>query len=143
MTQSVFVEKLLQMTKYSDDLNPVLFPNTKKEFIGQIEYNQFSILRNTSAFFRDNFILIANINENDEGEIVEGSIKGHKFSPFFVFSFTLICILFLIYNLLFNSEASNSITASLIFSAIGLIKSTGLIYRLQDFKKQFEKMIEK
>ncbi len=50
VSQEVFINGLLKKTEIREDLNNDLFPNKRKVFLGQINYNTFSIVLNKSSF---------------------------------------------------------------------------------------------
>ena len=142
MSQKDFVHKLSQMTKYADDISPELFPESKKEFIGQIGYDRFTLLRNKSVFFHDNYRLTGRFTENDNQLSIEGFIEGYKFTMIFVVSYTLVWVAFLIYNLVLTPESSDRIIAFLFFAIIGSINFLGLKWSLTRFKKRFVQIIK-
>jgi hypothetical protein len=143
MTQRDFVEKLSNATRNRAGIHRDIFPDTKKDFIGEVEYSHFTVVRNDSAIFRNNYKLLGTISENNDSEVtIEGLIKEHKFSLVFLFTYTLVSFFFFVYNLCFNPESKDSIFSLLFFSIFGLIKSIALINGLNNYKSRFLKMIE-
>jgi hypothetical protein len=143
MTQHDFVEKLSNATRHRDGIHRDIFPDTKKDFIGEVEYSHFTLARNYSAIFRNNYKLLGTTSEHNDNELtVEGVIKGYKFSLVFLLTYTLGCIFFLVYNLSFNPDSKDSIRFLLIFSVIGLINSIGLVIGLNNYKNSFLKMLK-
>ena len=138
MTQHDFVEKLSNATRHRDRFHRDIFPDTKKDFIGEVEYSHFTLVRNYSAIIRNNYKLIETISEHNDNELtIEGVITGYKFSLVFLLTYTLGSIFFLVYNLSFNPDSKYIILFLLILSVIGLINSIGLIIGLNSYKNSF------
>ena len=84
-----FIDKLLKTTEIRENLDNDAFPNKKKYFLGNIDYNSFSLVLNRSAFNKIHYKIYGNITQYENKIQIVGSIKGYIFSLLFNLCFSL------------------------------------------------------
>ncbi len=89
ISQRDFIDGLLKKTEIRDDLNHDMFPNKKKDFIGRIDYDSFSIVINRSSFLQNNYKITGYIADKKDKIQIEGRVKEYKFLLLFVLAFAL------------------------------------------------------
>ena len=137
MSQKDFIDGLMKMTEIREDINNDIFPNKKYDFLGQINYNDFSIVLNKSSFLQNNFKVTGYISEQGDKIQVKGAIKGYKILLLFVLIFTLFSFSGMISHLFFISGRINLRIFFSILTFIGVTNIYGVIHGLNKYKKQF------
>ena len=137
INQKDFVDGLLKKTELREDVNNDLLPKKKKDFLGKIEYNSFSIVLNKSALFQNNFRINGLIIGQGAKTQIKGSIKGYKFLFLFVFAFSIFSLGGLIYYIFFIPRRGDLTFFLLILTVIGSINIFGVVNRLNKYKRQF------
>ena len=132
-----FINGLQKKTVIREDLTNDIFPNKKKEFLGQIDYNRFSIVINKSSIFQNNYKITGHIIGKGDNIQIEGSIKGYKFLLLFVLTYCLFSFGGMIGYLFFLSGHQDLRVFFLILTLIGITNFYSVISGLNKYKRRF------
>ncbi|QQS50964.1 MAG: hypothetical protein IPM71_15510 [Bacteroidota bacterium] len=140
ISHRVFIDGLLKMTELREDLSNDIFPNKKKDFLGQIEYNRFTIVKNKSFFLQNNYKIVGQIIEQGDKIHINGSIKGYKLLLLYVLTFSLFSFSGMIVQLFFIDGQEDLRN---FFSILTLVGSTNTYIVVNGFNKYKKQFIEK
>ncbi len=142
VSQEVFIDGFIQKTEICEDLINDLFPNKRKDFLGRIDYNTFSIVLNKSSFLHNTCKITGHIVERGNKIQMNGSIKGYKFTLLFILTFALFSVGGMIVNLFFIPGHDDLKIFFSIMTLVSISNSYGAINGLKKYKKQFIEKIK-